>query len=259
MPFIDIDDARLHYRLDGPESGPVIVLVNSIATDMRVWDDVAVNLTDTFRILRYDARGQGQSSVAGGSYSLALLVKDLLALLDRLQLEKVHLCGLSLGAMVGMRLATDYPQRIGKLVLCNTAARVGPPESWDARAAAVADNGMEAIRQAVLGRWLSASFVENDKAGVDRILKMSLESPAAGYIGSCAAIRDMDQRESIRSIAAPTMVISGNDDIATTPEDARYIADAIPGAIHVALSGGHLSNVEQPARLSSEIRQFLLA
>lgn len=259
MPTISVNDLDIRYELKGQESGQVLVLVNSIATDLSVWDDVVSVLQSSFLILRYDLRGQGGSTVTDGPYSIDMLGQDLIGLLDALDLDKVSLCGLSLGAMTGMWLATHHPERIARLVLCNTAARVGPPESWDARAAAVSERGMQAIRPAVLERWLSADFVGNGGTRADRVIDMALNAPAAGYIGACAAIRDMDQRESIRSITVPTLVVAGTEDAATPVADARYIAHTIPGAIFTELPGGHLSNVEQPARLGTAIRGFLLA
>ncbi|RJF95120.1 3-oxoadipate enol-lactonase [Noviherbaspirillum saxi] len=258
MPTIRVNDIDLHYRLDGPQAAPVLVFINSIATDLTVWDAVVPALQNSFGVLRYDARGQGKSTVTDGPYSIDMLGNDLLSLLDSLSLRRVHLCGLSLGAMVGMRLATKHPERIDKLVLCNTAAQIGPPESWDARAEAVRGKGMSAIRTAVLERWLSPEFVAQNKEGTERVLNMAHSSPVNGYIGSCAAIRDMDQRESIKSITAPTIVVAGTADAATPPADARYIANAIPRAIYTELPGGHLSNVEQPTRLGNAVRSFLL-
>ena len=259
MSIISVKDLQVHYQLEGLDSGPVLVLVNSIATDLSVWDDVVTGLQNTFRILRYDVRGQGQTTVTEGPYSIETLAKDLIGLIDALGVEKVSICGLSLGAMVGMWLATNCSERIERLILCNTAAHVGPPESWDARAGAVIDRGMEAIRPAVLERWLSSEFVSAGGARMNKVLGMALGSPVAGYIGACAAIRDMDQRESIRAIPVPTLVVAGSSDAATPVADARFIADTIPGAIFTELPGGHLSNVEQPVRLSTAIRGFLLA
>jgi 3-oxoadipate enol-lactonase len=258
VSIISVNDLQMHYQLEGLETGPVLVLVNSIATDLSVWDGVVAALQNSFRILRFDARGQGQTTVTDGPYSIEMLGRDLVGLLDALGFDKVSMCGLSLGAMVGMWLATHRPERVERLVLCNTAAWVGPPASWDARADAVRQSGMQAVRPAVLERWLSPDFCRLDTAGTQRVVDMALASPATGYIGACAAIRDMDQRESIRAIAVPTMVVAGSADAATPVADARYIANTIPGAICTELPGGHLSNVEQPARLANAIRGFLL-
>ncbi len=257
MLFCQTPTLRTHYRFDGPQGAPVLVLLNSIATDLAIWDAVVAPLQGRFRILRYDARGHGATTSPAGPHSIPLLAHDLLELLDGLGLQQVPLCGLSLGAMVAMHVASVQPQRVHRLVLCNTAAQVGPPESWDARAAAVREEGMQAVVPAVLTRWLSQSFCANNPSGSQRVVDMALRCDPAGYIGACAAIRDMDQRESIRAIAAPTMVVAGSADIATAPAEGRYIAGVIEGAEYVELEGGHLSNVEQPQRLAAEIARFL--
>jgi 3-oxoadipate enol-lactonase len=258
MHFVETNGIRIHYRIDGPADGPVIVLSNSIGTDLSVWDGVAEGLQSRFRVLRYDSRGHGKSDVPSGPYTIAMLGADVTGMLDRLGLSKVHFCGLSLGGMVGMWLATNRPERIASLVLCNTAACVPPPEGWDARANAVRANGMEAIKPAVLERWLSDGFRTRETAAVARLLAMVEASPPDGYIGACAAIRDMDQRQTIQAISAPTLVVAGSKDIATSPEALRFIAANLANkARYVELDCGHMSSVEKPAELSAEIREFL--
>jgi 3-oxoadipate enol-lactonase len=257
MPFYQTPSLRINYLMEGPEGAPVVVLLNSIATDLSVWDAVASQLRDSFRVLRYDPRGHGATTSVEGPQSIAMLAHDLLALLDGLGLAQVSLCGLSLGAMVAMHIATVHPQRVHKLVLCNTAPQVGPPDGWDARAAAVREQGMAAVRPAVLTRWLSPGFCADDADGAARIVGMALRSDAAGYIGACAAIRDMDQRATIGAISAPTLVVVSTADIATAPAEGRQMAAAIAGASCVELPGGHLSNVEQAQQLATQIASFL--
>lgn len=258
MQFVQTNGINIHYRMDGPESVPVIVLSNSIGTDLTIWDQATESLKSRFGVLRYDSRGHGKSDVPCGPYTIPMLAGDVLGMLDQLGIGRVHFCGLSLGGMVGMWLATNCPERIAGLVLCNTAACVPPPEGWDARANVVRENGMQGIRSAVLERWLSEDFRARDPAGVARLLDMVQASPVQGYIGSCAAIRDMDQRHTIQAINAPTLVIAGARDIATTPEALRFIAANVAGeAAFVELDCGHMSNVEQPQALSTEILRFL--
>jgi 3-oxoadipate enol-lactonase len=257
MPFAQANGINIHYRIDGPADAPVIVLSNSIGTDLSVWDEVAEGLQPAFRVLRYDGRGHGKSDVPNGPYTLEMLGADVIGLLDRLDLTKVDFCGLSLGAMVGMWAAANHPARLGRLVLCNTAASVPPPQAWNARIDAVRGQGMQAIRPAVLERWISQEFRARDEAAVARLLNMVQASPAEGYIGACAAIRDTDQRHAIRTISAPTLVVAGNRDIATTPEDLRFIAANIPGSAYVEIDCGHLSNLEKPRVLSAKILEFL--
>ncbi len=261
MRLFESNGYQLQYWIDEAagdvEARPWLVLINSIATDLRIWDPVVASLRGHYRILRYDARGQGGSTVEDTEFSIASLADDLIALLDGLGIRTAHLCGLSLGGMVAMHLATIRPERVKRLILCNTAAYVGPPESWNARAAAVREAGMEAVRPAVLDRWLSAGYVHANPIDTSRVLEMALQSQPAGYIAACAAIRDMDQRESIRAIQAPTLVIGGALDLATTPADTRHLADVIPGSRYVELPCGHLSHIEMPERLAAEFSRFL--
>lgn len=257
MPFFEKNDLRTHYRIDGPATGPVLVLINSIATDLSVWDALVAESGQRMRVLRYDLRGQGQSDAPDGEYSMAQLADDLLALLDGLDLRRVHVCGLSLGAMIAMQLATTHPARVDKLVLCNTTAYVGQPDAWNARMAAARQHGVQILRPAVLGAWLSAAFTASAPQTSSAIADMVTRSPAAGFIGACAAIRDMDQRKSIAGISAPTLVVSGTADTATPPTEGKFIAAVINGARYVELPGGHLSNVEQPSALAGAILSFL--
>jgi 3-oxoadipate enol-lactonase len=259
VPFLDVQDTRIHFQVEGPEEGDTVVLVNSIATNLSIWDKVAAIVTKSVRVLRYDARGQGASGVPEGPYSIEGFAADLIAMLDSLNLEKVHICGLSLGAMVGMWIATHHPERVGKLVLCNTAAYAGPPASWDARAATVRELGMSTLEGSVRSRWLAPSFVEEHELVVTRVVDMALTSPSEGYIGACAAIRDMDQRGSIGCISAPTLVVAGSKDMATSLKDAQEIVAAVKDAEYLEFPCGHLSNVELPEPLAKAIVAFLCA
>lgn len=258
MPFISTNDIRIHYRWDGPEDAPVLVLSNSIATDLTLWDDVVASLAQSFRVLRYDARGQGMTDVTEGPYTLDLLGSDLVGLLDGLQLAKVHLCGLSLGAMTAAWLAAHHCGRVDKLVLCNTAAWLGPPEAWDARIAAARERGMEVMRPAVLDRWLSPAFRTANEAKVERLLGMVTGASLEGYLGACAVLQHVDLRETVRAIEVPTMVVCSVEDVATPPSEARFIVDRIPDAVYTELPGGHQSNVEQPEKLAAVIKTYLL-
>lgn len=258
MSFLQTNGINLHYCIDGPDDAPTVLLSNSIGTDLSTWDGVVDQLKLKYRVIRYDSRGHGKTDAPSGPYTIAMLSTDVLGILDQLGLEKVHFCGLSLGGMVGMWLATNASNRIDKLILCNTAAFVPPPEGWDARADAVRDGGMQAIIPAVLERWLSQDFQEREPEAVKRLVQMVQASPAAGYIGSCAAIRDMDQRMTIQSITASTLVIAGAKDIATTPDGLRFIAARLVNkASYAEIDCGHMSCLENPAQLGEEIKKFL--
>lgn len=257
MPFLEIDGARIHYRFDGPDEAPVLLLSNSLGTDLGLWDPQMPVFARGFRVLRYDARGHGASSATPGPYTIAGLARDAIALLDGLGIGSAHFCGLSLGGMVGMWLGVHAPGRVRKLVLCNTAARIGPPELWNARIDAVRKGGMEAIAAAVIERWFTPATRERAPEAVARVRQVLEATPAEGYTASCAAVRDMDQRAAIAAITAPTLVIAGSHDVATPPADGRFLAERIAGARYVELETAHLSNIEAAQRFTETVSAFL--
>ena len=259
MPYVEFDDALTHYRWDGAETRPTLVLANSLGTALAMWDPQIAAWSERFHVLRYDMRGHGASTVLPGPYTVEQLAGDALALLDKLRIERAHFCGLSLGGMVAMWLAVHVPQRIDRLILCNTAAMIPPPEVWDARIEAVNQGGMQAVTQAVLERWFTPAFRDRDPAAVDRVRAMLLGTDPRGYVAACAAVRDNDQREAVRGIAAPTLVIAGTHDPSTPPAQARFLVDRIPGARYVELPAAHLSNIEAPAPFDAAVLDFLTA
>ena len=257
MPFAELPDVRLHYRIDGPRGAPWLVLSNSLGTDLDMWAPQMPTLEQRYRVLRYDKRGHGQSGVTPGPYTAAQLGRDVMGLLDALAVPSAHFCGLSLGGVTGMWLGVNAPERVGKLVLCNTAAKIGTPELWNARIAAVRQGGMGAIVDAVLGRWFTPQFAAQSAAGIAAVRESILRTPAEGYIGCCAAVRDMDLREAIAAIRAPTLVIAGAQDLATPAADGRLVAEQIPGARFVELPAAHLSNIESAAAFTSALTHHL--
>ena len=237
----------LHHRLDGPEHAPVLVLANSIGTDLSLWDDEVAALSARWRVLRYDPRGHGRSPAPAGPYKIDDLGADLLALLDRLGIERASICGLSLGGMVAMWVAINAPERVDRLVLCATAPRLGPPELWTERAEAVRADGMEAVLEGVLERWFTAGFRDLNPAAVERVAGMLRATPAEGYASCCEAIRELDLRDALAAIEAPTLVIAGAEDPATPPEGALELRAAIAGARLVVLpEAAHIVHLAQP-------------
>ena len=259
MPFLEIGDFRVHYALSGSATAPVFVLSNSLGTSFSMWDPQIPSFEKHFRVLRYDTRGHGQSSVTPGPYRIEQLARDVLHLLDRLTIDRVHFCGLSMGGTIGMWLGTNAPERLHKLVLCNTAARIGTAEVWNARIDAVSKGGMKSIASAVIERWFTPAFRAAAPETVAHTQRMIEASPPKGYAACCAALRDMDQRESISSIRVSTLVVCGAKDPATTVADGQFLADKISGARLLELPTAHLSNIEAPAQFSSEVLKFLIA
>jgi 3-oxoadipate enol-lactonase len=259
MSHIAIDGCLIHYHWAGPEDAPVVMLSNSLGTDMGMWDPQMAALTARFRVLRYDSRGHGKSDAPHGPYTIDRLGRDALGLLDALELPRVRYCGLSKGGMVGMWLGINAADRIERLALCNTAAQIPPRSMWDDRIRMVREGGMASLTEAVLQRWFTERFRTAAPEKVEPVRRMLLATPPEGYAGCCAAIRDMDQTESIRGIRLPTLVVVGKHDPATLPAYGELIAERIPGARLVVLDAAHLSNIEAAAAFNEAVVGFLSA
>jgi 3-oxoadipate enol-lactonase len=259
MPFAEISGGCIHYRMDGQPDAPALLLSHSLGADLSMWDRQVAALAPSFKILRYDCRGHGRSLVTPGPYSIELLGRDVVRLLDRLGISRVHFCGLSMGGMVGMWLGAHEPARVDRLVLANTAAQLGPPAVWDTRMAAVRQGGMSSVAGTIIERWFTPTFRARCSAEVEAVRQTILAVPPNGYISCCTALRDMDLRAELVSIRSPTLVIAGRDDPATPPEAGRAIASAIQGARYVELPAAHLSNIEAAAVFNTAALDFLLA
>jgi 3-oxoadipate enol-lactonase len=258
MPFAELRDLRLHYELSGRSDAPVLVLSNPLGTNLSMWDAQMPGFNEHFRVLRYDTRGFGQSSVTPGPYKIDQLARDLLSLLDSLRIDRVHFCGLSMGGSTGMWLGINAGKRLNKLVLCNNSAKIGTPEVWNPRMEAVRKNGMKAISDGVISRWFTESFRTSSPKLVAATREMLENADPEGYVANCAAIRDFDAREPIANISLPTLVIAGTHDPSTTAAEGRFIAEKIPGARYVELDAAHLSNIEQPDRFTPVVIDFLV-
>jgi len=257
MPFMETVTVRLHYEIEGREDAPWLILSNSLGTNLDMWLPQVPSLLERYRVLRYDTRGHGQSSVTPGPYSIEQLAGDVIALMDHLHIERAHFCGLSLGGMIGMWLGINRPERLNRLVLSNTSARMGAPEAYDARIQKVLKEGMEPIVSAVLDRWFSRDFQRYASAQVTLVRQMLLQTPAEGYAAACAAVRDMDLAAKVAGITVPTLVIAGKHDLATPPSDGRTIADQVQGARYVELNAAHLSNWEVAQSFTAQVIDFL--
>lgn len=257
LPFLALDRLRVHYEIVGPASASTLVLSNSLGTNLEMWKAQLEVFSRVFRVVTYDTRGHGQSEVTPGPYSVAQLAEDALAMLGALEVQSFSFCGLSLGGMIGMHLATLVPERVTKLVLCNTAPKIGVEDAWNSRIAAVEKGGMTAVTDAVLERWYTPEFRQCSVADVAKTREMLLNTPPEGYIACCAAVRDMDQRERIRQIRIPTLVIAGTRDPVTTIADAKLMVDSIQKAQLVELPAAHLSNIEAAEEFTSSVVRFL--
>lgn len=259
MKLADINGTTLHYRLDGPEDAPVVMLANSLASGLSMWDlQVQPLVKAGYRALRYDSRGHGRSAVPPGPYTMELLASDAVGLMDALGLEKVNFCGLSMGGMVGQMLGVQHGDRLISLMLCDTSAYIGPREIWDERIAAVEKNGMKSVADATIDRWFTKAGQKRLHAEVQKVRQAILDTRTDGFCACCAAIRDMDQRESIRAISTRTLVLVGEEDTGTPVSAAELIHDRIADSeLQIIPDAAHFVNVEQAPAFNRTLLAFL--
>jgi 3-oxoadipate enol-lactonase len=250
---------ELHNEVTGGGGSPPVVLGGSLGTTLAMWDPQVPGLAARWTVVRYDHRGQGGSPVPAGPYTIDALGGDVLALLDRLELARVSYCGLSLGGMVGLWLAINAPERIDRLVLICTSAHLPPASGWHERAAAVRSAGSpEAVADAVLTRWFTATYTHEHPDVIAGYRRMIAASPSEGYASCCEAIAGLDLRAELAQITAPTLAIAGEQDPATPPAHLRTIAGGIPGArLEVLDPAAHLASVERAETVSALIVDHL--
>ena len=258
MRIARVNGLRLHHALSGPEDGAPVVLAGSPGTDLRVWDALLPHLPVGLRVLRYDGRGHGLSDAPAGPYPMGELVADLAGLMDHLGMRGALVVGLSIGGVVAQGLAAERPDLARALVLVCTAAKIGTPETWEARSEAVRRDGIEGIADGVLERWFSRRFRADRADEVAGWRHMLARTPAEGYIGACAALAETDLRLSTASLRQPVLAVAGSEDGATPPDLVRETAESVAGARFALLRGaGHLPPVEQPEALARLIAGFL--
>ena len=257
MPEAQVKGISLYYEVSGRDDGPSLLLSNSLGTSLDMWWPQMALIDSRFRVVRYDSRGHGRSEAPDADYTMDQLGRDAVALMDHLEIGKSSVCGVSKGGMVAMWLGANAPERIDKLVMANPSAYLGQPEAWQSRIDLVRNEGMAALVPILLERWFTTEFRERCPIDVKRVEDGLLATTAAGYAGCCAAIRDMDQRASLASITAPTLVIGGLSDPATPPENTQFLADSIPGAQLVNLQSAHLSNIERAGEFNAALGDFL--
>lgn len=256
MPYAELTHVRLRYSLEGREDMPLLVLVHSLGTDLTLWNDVTPALAARHRILRYDLRGHGMSSVPAGPYSIADLGQDLLELLEMLKVDCCDLCGLSIGGQVAMWLGAQVPRRFGRLIMANSAARIGTVAGWNERIARVRSEGLNGIAEEAMNRWFTDTFRQRAATRVAEMRSALAATPPEGYIACCAALRDSDLSALLPLIEAPVMVICGASDPVTTTGDGRSLAGTMRRASLIELDAAHISAVEQPVSFSAAALGF---
>jgi 3-oxoadipate enol-lactonase len=247
----------LYYEEEGNPDFPVLILSNSLGTNLSMWDAQVEAWSTVLRLLRYDSRGHGRSSIPDGPYTIEQMGRDVLNLADALGYERFHFCGLSIGGMVGQWLGIHAPGRLLRLVLSNTASQIGTTEMWSQRIETVNAEGMRAVTPAILVRWYTEQFLSEHSAEVASTAAMLNATSPKGYTASCAAIRDMDQQSAVHLITTPTLVVFGDADAVTPPSKAHELTRSIARARSLELHAAHLSNIEASAEYTAGVGRFL--
>ena len=247
------------HRIEGADDAPPVVLSNSLGSTSDMWDPQIPALAARFRVILYEHRGHDGAPVPAGPYALDDIGGDVVALLDRLGIERAHFCGLSLGGMTGMWLALNAPERVDRLVLLCTSAMLANDHDWPLRARTVREQGTGAVAEAVVERWFTPAFARENPELAARMRAMVTDTAPEGYAGCCDAIGAMDLEDEIRAVQAPTLVIAGSEDPATPPRHARRIAERIPGARLELVDAAHLANYERPDEVTALILSHLEA
>lgn len=258
--FVKANGIEMHYSLEGSPSAPLVTLSHSLACDLSMWEPQMEPLLRSFRVLRYDTRGHGKTAAPEGPYSIAMLASDVEGLLHALGIGKTHFLGISMGGMIGQRLALDRPQILGKLVLCDTASRI-PPEAgpiWDERIRIALEQGMGPHVAPTLERWFTPPFKESHPEVTERFGAMIRATLPAGYVGCAHAIRALDLTDQLKRIQAPTLIIAGEDDPSFAVSVSREMQMGIEGSRLVLIgSAAHLPCAEQSERFNEAVLSFL--
>ena len=258
--FAAIGSHTLHYRLDGQAMvmATPLVFINSLGSDLRIWDGLIANFTERFALVRYDQRGHGLSDCPPGPYTLHDHTDDLAGLLAQLQAPPAILIGVSVGGLIALDFAHQYPERVRALVLCDTGAKIGTAAYWAERSTAVRQGGLAPLAPMILARWFSSTFAATAPAAYRGYANMLTRTPIEGYAATCDALRDADLRDVVQRINIPALVLCGEEDLATPPSLGRELAAALPNA-HFALipKAGHLPSLEQPQAVAVAIQHFL--
>ena len=250
-----------NYEIEGPDGAPFIMFSNSLATDLTMWDPQAADFKGTYRILRYDQRGHGGTDAPAGRYTYPQLVADALALLDALKIERTHFVGLSMGGATAAALAELHPDRVDRVVICNSPcmSTATTSQQWAERIAMAEKGGVAALVDSTLARWFPPETLAAKPAHVEKVRAMILSTPVNGFIGCAAALADHDYNTKIASAKRPVLFIAGSKD-GVTPAAMKDMQARLPGSRYVELEGaGHISNLDRPAEFTKAVREFLAA
>jgi 3-oxoadipate enol-lactonase/4-carboxymuconolactone decarboxylase len=249
---------KTNYKISGTPNSPVLVFSNSLGANMNMWDELIPFLLPYFQVLQYDTRGLGGSEITAEPYTIELLGQDVIDLLDQLKIEEAYFCGLSMGGLIGQWLGIHHPERFSKIIIANTAAKIGDAEAWDSRIETIKNSGMEAIVAATMERWFTEDFRANNPKRLAETKAMFLSSDILGYSNCCAAVRDADFRADLHKITSKVLVITADEDAVTNVEHAEFLVQHIPDAALSILPARHLSATELPAQFATLLIQFIV-
>ena len=260
MP-VTANGISINHRIDGREGAPWLVLSNSLATDLTMWDAQARDLSSAFRVLRYDQRGHGRTAAPAGRYTFDTLIADALALMDALKIERANFCGLSMGGATALGLAQRHPDRIARAIVCDSGCATTPQsaQQWEERIAAAQQGGMESLVEPTVARWFPLDIVAKNPPYLAQVRAMIRATPVAGFIGCAAALADHDFRSAVASTRPPVLFIAGEKDAGgAVPAAMKAMHQDLEGSRYVELAGaGHISNLDDPAGFTRAVREFL--
>ena len=256
--FVTTDDGCRLNVIPGTPGLPPLVLSNSLGSDHSLWDSQVESFSTVRSVWRYDTRGHGGSDVPDGEYSIDRLGKDLLAIIDATGAPQVDICGVSIGGVTALWTALHAPHRVRRVVLANTAAKIGDESMWSARMATARTEGMTGLADATMMRWFTPEFRAAHPEVVDRFRAVIARTNGHGYSGCCAALRDADLRALAPQVACPTLVVTGLHDPATPPDQGRWLAQQIPAARLTEFKSAHLSNVECADEFNAAVLDFTI-
>ena len=250
-----------NYQIDGPEGAPWLVLSNSLACDISMWDPQASELARAWRVLRYDQRGHGGTEAPAGRYTFDLLIADVVALLDALTVPRAHFAGLSMGGATALGLAQRRPDRFDRIIVCDSGCASTPAtaQQWEERIVVAQEKGMEALVEPTMARWFPPETIAANPPHLDRVRQMIRTTPVNGFIGCAAALANHDFRSQVATVTRPVLFMVGEKD-GTTPAAMRQLHEALSGSQFVQLPGaGHISNLDQPDAFTRAVREFVAA
>ena len=259
MAILKLSSHDVHYQTFGDASKPTLIFSNSLGTNLSMWEPQYAALQAAYHVVCYDTRGHGLSGAPKGPYTLAELGEDVLALLDHLQVEEAHFCGISMGGITGLWLAINHPERFLSVSVCNSAAKIGQEGPWRERAALVREQGLHPIAMTAAGRWFTADFVSSHPDTISKMQQDLAAGSAEGYASCCEALAVADVRAQLGEIQIPLLLVAGTEDPVTTVADGEFMQVAVAGSKLYAIPASHISNIEAPEAFNQALGEFLEA